>query len=418
MNNALLKDLLATFNRDTFSKFIFNFWKLHDSENEHRIGETCYLPKIGDNIFETKTIKYIESNTAIDSQNFNLVIPFFYPSELFNKNDKIFQDPTLLSNLKKYKRLINKRVTEWYWPQDGQYNMPIISFVSNYSGLEKEIYFERIIPAFQSMIDKIELDAQAAVGSIDSFIELNKDTLDIAVERFFKDFTSELAISFEGEISVNDFTSEKYLTNGVLQNSLNPCEPIFVNRKYDKIEIIKEFESILNSGKTESQLEKFLTKYYKEIFGVHYDRIESQIWLKVPELDINNKDRRLDIFLRNSIERDWELFELKRETKLTRSYRDIPTFCSEINLAIQQVKNYKRILNQDKVKSLLSKQGIEYYEPEYRLVVGNKPDISTSQWRWLKKTNENDLKILTYEDILSEMKMRFYLHEKNYLRDY
>ena len=93
--------------------------------------------------------------------------------------------------------------------------------------------------------------------------------------------------------------------------------------------------------------------------------------------------------------------------KLSRTYRDVPVFMSEIYFAIQQIKNYKKILSQDLVKEKLSLEGIEYYHPELRLVIGSKPDISIDQWRWLKSTNENNLKIMTYDDLLAEMRIRF-----------
>ena len=91
------------------------------------------------------------------------------------------------------------------------------------------------------------------------------------------------------------------------------------------------------------------------------------------------------------------------------------TFTSEILHSIQQIKNYEKILIQDKVKQAFAKKGIEYYYPELRLVVGNKPDISIEQWRFLKSTNENGLKIITFEDLIMEMKLRYNIHN-NYLK--
>jgi hypothetical protein len=219
-----------------------------------------------------------------------------------------------------------------------------------------------------------------------------------------------------GICNVDAFNSDKYITKGVLNSYNNPIETIYIANSITKSEIIKEFEFLINSNVNELKLETFLTQYYKEIFGDKYDRIETQLWLKFPEIDIANKNRRLDIFLRNSIERDWELFELKKTQKLTTTYRDIPVFKSEILHAIQQIRNYEKILNQEKVKVKFAKEGIEYFNPELRLVVGNKPDISIEQWRFLKSTNENGLKIITFEDLISEMKIRYNIHDK-YLND-
>jgi len=84
----------------------------------------------------------------------------------------------------------------------------------------------------------------------------------------------------------------------------------------------------------------------------------------------------------------------------------IPVFVNAVHNSIQQIQNYKRILSQDNVKRKLALDGIEYYEPEYRLVIGRNPDISLAQWRNLKKSNENGLKISTYDELLKEAEKR------------
>lgn len=152
-------------------------------------------------------------------------------------------------------------------------------------------------------------------------------------------------------------------------------------------------------------------KYYKDIFGYKFDRIEPQIWLRFPELDIANKNRRMDIFLHNSIINDWELYELKKIIPLTKTYRDIPVFTSEINSSIQQIKNYYRILQNHSVKEKLQRDGIEYFEPTLSIVVGRTSELSHDMWRWLVTTNK-EIKILTYDDLLAEMSMRLKSHSE------
>jgi len=80
--------------------------------------------------------------------------------------------------------------------------------------------------------------------------------------------------------------------------------------------------------------------------------------------------------MRNALEEDWELFELKRSNvALTKTISDVPLLVTSVNDAIAQVKNYKRILEQDAVKKRLAEDGIEYYEPEINLVIGKNPSI-------------------------------------------
>ena len=233
-----------------------------------------------------------------------------------------------------------------------------------------------------------------------------------AFENFWGQYQSELSISIQGgQFKVEKYIPEKYLTCGVLKQSKNPCESLLVTQSNSQI--ILEFESLLNETTSEKDLENFMKKYYREIFGCQYDRVESQIWLKFPDLDIGNKNRRLDLFLRNSVEKDWELFELKRcRQKIARTKRSIPTFISEVHEAIQQLRKYQSILSQSRVQEYFKNEGIEYFFPEIRLVIGRKPDIEIAKWRSLKKSHENNLKILTYDSLLEEMRSRCQLFTK------
>ena len=414
MDEMILKNIIASLNKPAFSRFVYNLWYLKKSNIEIESVKTQYLPKIGNNIFEHHKIKYTtQDKILINKQIYTLVIPFFYPIELFHNIENIkIVDTVLLQYLKKYKRITDKRHSSWLWTVDGNYYIPNIAFVSNYLGLNEDIYQDKIIPAFQELINEIEFDAQAAVGTIDSFFELEKEATQQAFYQFINNYQFDIAISFNNDISVNKFISGKYLSNGVLKNSLNPCEPIFqIKRKND---IIAEFEYLIRMNSSEAKLEMFLKKYYQYILGNNYDRIETQLWLKFPELDICNKNRRLDIFLRNAINQDWELVELKKANiKLTKTERDIPVFVNAVHNSIQQIQNYKRILSQDNVKRRLALDGIEYYEPEYRLVIGRNPDISLTQWRNLKISNENGLKISTYDELLKEANKRYDLLNDN-----
>jgi len=81
-------------------------------------------------------------------------------------------------------------------------------------------------------------------------------------------------------------------------------------------------------------------------------------------------------------------------------------FSKEVSNAIQQVRYYEKLLKQEKVRREFSKEGIEYFEPELRIVIGRRPQISQQDWWWLIKSNENNVKITTYDDLLAEMENR------------
>lgn len=73
-----------------------------------------------------------------------------------------------------------------------------------------------------------------------------------------------------------------------------------------------EFNKIINSSAKESVLEEFLRENYQLFFGEKYDTISTQVWLNFTEVDIGGRGRRLDIFMRNAISQDWDIYELKR----------------------------------------------------------------------------------------------------------
>jgi hypothetical protein len=405
MNDKFLKQILSTLDCDAFSKYVFELWKLENSSEANNYIEIEPLPKIGEGVLE----QYFYQD---DFAGYHLIIPFYLPLELFQAPEDVgVANPELLSGLKRYKRIMKQRIDEWKFWINGNYTLPYFKFVTNFSGLEEEVYFNLLIPKFQELLNRLKIDALVAVGSCDSFVKMNPTSAAKAFENFLGTYQSELSISLQdGRFKIDGSMSEKYLTCGVLKQSKNPCESLLITKS--NCQIIHEFESLLNEKTPERNLENFIKNHYKEIFGNQYDRVESQLWLKFPDLDIGNDNRRIDIFLRNSIERDWEIFELKKcKKKIARTERGIPIFVAEVIAAIQQLRNYQDILLQNTVREHFRNEGIEYFYPEMRLVIGRKPNISVNQWRRLKSSHENNIKILTYDSLLEEMSSRFQIHK-------
>jgi hypothetical protein len=409
MENNLLINILSSFSQDAFAKFTYEMWTSNDIIGISKDIETHYRPSISRYAFEQyQKIYTTPDKLLIDKKLYTLVLPFFYPLELFQRPDEALRQKgeELYCSLKKYKKIVNRRHNGWLWTVDGMYYIPNIAFVSNYYSLKEDAYQELLFPFFETLIDNLEIDAVPAIGSIDSFLELAKEDTERNLGRFIENYKSGISISFKDEIRVNEFISEKYLTSGVLPNSLSPCESIF--QISNNNEIIKEFEHLISDNTKEVQLELFLKDHFQTIFGEEYDRIETQLWLKFPELDIINSNRRINLFLRNAVHRDWELVELKKaNVSLIRKNRDIPAFTKAVHDGIQQLLNYKNILNQDIVKKKFAMDGIEYCIPDLRLVIGRDPDIPIAQWRSLKASNENNLKITTYTELLNGLKRRY-----------
>ena len=163
------------------------------------------------------------------------------------------------------------------------------------------------------------------------------------VSDFFKELNDGLSICIlEDQISASYFVGGNEFP-GITAHTRSITQPVI--KLISMSNVLDEFNTLLNGDSSEQELEEFLVTHYRFIFGEDYDCIMTQLWIKFPELDIGNSNRRLDIFMRNSVTSDWNLFELKRPSvKLTKTIRDVPMFTSEVQNAIAQVKNYKNLL--------------------------------------------------------------------------
>lgn len=309
---------------------------------------------------------------------------------------------------------VKKSVLSYLRKENNNIWLPIdgitLYFVSNLDSQLLGISDDYLLEYYEKEINAILPNGsfQIGIGNINTFLDL-PEIKTKGIRQFlnsFLDFYDDgIAISISADkTDVYSILHEREFS-GLLTSTKNILSPV-IKRVEKNNGIIKEFNQLINTNVKESVLEEFLQQNYQLIFGERYDRISTQLWLKFPELDIGEKDRRIDIFMRNSISEDWELYELKRaDIQLTKTRKDIPMFISTVNDAMAQVRNYKRILMQDNVRRKFEQDGIEYYEPEINIVIGKKPNLLPKQWRQLV-TSENDLKIITYDDLLREAKER------------
>jgi hypothetical protein len=389
MDKELLRNLLSRFNKYAFSSFVLEYLRSNNSSPIEPVIEA------GEGVFDQWEW------TAWEASRPSILIVHYLPLELFSMSEKVnIGDPDFVEKLRNVQRIYESE------------KIHTLLIFSNIAGFTRRQYDDTLAPSYLELVKDVGIKKLTTfkLGSYDSLVDGSLVDSSENTARFFRNFVETkrdgLSITLDADVrSVEKFSFETNLSAGVLKPTDSPCEPVFISSS-DKEDVIREFESLIHPDAKEAQLERFLVAHYQEIFGFHYDRIEPQLWLNFPELDITKKNRRLDIFLRNSIERDWELIEIKRVIKLTGSYRDAPVLAHEIHAAIQQVKIYARTLSQDSVKRELAQRGIEYYYPSLRLVVGKRPQISREQWRWLKSTNERDVRITTFDELLDEMRVR------------
>ena len=265
---------------------------------------------------------------------------------------------------------------------------------------------EFVLPAYDSVLMAHGLEPSTLmVGNSDSIAD-EAATLP-GIGTFLQGYEDGLSIELTRDgPRVSSFIAQSFLrSSGKAERSV-PLEPLLVRHRGGQ-GVLQEFERLLASAPTEQRIEEFLYANYREIFGFKYTKIERQTWLRLPSADISQKNRRLDILIRNSVSDDWDLFELKRSSaKLVGRYRDVPRMATAVHDGINQVENYLRVLSQNDAREALRVQGIDYCQPTAHLVIGRRPSMSREEWRWLVSKNRSPVKIVTYDDLIADLKAR------------
>lgn len=110
--------------------------------------------------------------------------------------------------------------------------------------------------------------------------------------------------------------------------------------------------------------------------------------------------------MHNYVENDWELIELKKKIKLSSTYRGVPVLSYELRGAIEQLKNYYRIMQQERVQEHFLREGIKYYNPILKLIIGGSKNVSHYQWRQMLSSADG-VHLITYDNLIYEMKARY-----------
>ncbi len=403
MDVTAFKKYLPRLSRHGFASFVTELFR---EDTAQKYDGFYPLVDVGEDVF------YQPLRDSYGGSIHNVYLLHFPPLELFRPSANLnMQDPVLIERLKRVRALYNGKQGQWGMVSpflDSADALDAIAFVTNLSGLEKEVYQNMLIPAYQRLKRFCGLKKpNIFVGSCDSFIDLDGDRALSTFERFIRTHTDGLVITLSpNDAKVSNFVCERNLSAGVLSESQLPYEPTYVTAAVKNRAILDEFDNLIRNSAAERMLEEFLVENYKVLFGYAYDRVETQIWLRCPELDFGRKARRLDMFLRNSVTNDWDLVEIKRAVSLTRTSHDVPVISKHVVEAIHQIKNYARLLSQDKIKKHFAKQGMEYFEPCLSVVIGRTPEIPHEQWRWLKTTNEGGVKIVTFDELRRELSAR------------
>lgn len=390
--------------RHAFSAFVSELFNV----DAHRgsFGRFEPLTEAGEDVF------FLPYTDSYGGSIHNVYLVHFPPLELFSPSKELdMQDPVLVDRLAKVRAIYKGRKGRWGMVDPHLKNsdaLLAVGFITNLAGVDVKVYERTLMPAYRRLQASCGLKKpKTYVGSCDSFLDKNRDSTLVAFDRFIAKHADGIAISLtQHGAHAGTFTSERNLST-VLSSAALPYEPTFLTTAIGLRDILEEFDRLIQSDASEAKLEEFLVAHYNQLFGFAYDRIETQLWLRCPEVDVGSTSRRLDVFLRNSVTNDWELIELKRTTvPLTRTVRDVPTISHQLVDAMHQIKNYARLLAQEKVKRHFAHKGIEYFEPRLTIVIGRTPAIPQKQWRWLKASNEGPLTIMSFDELRKELSLR------------
>lgn len=389
--HELQKRILTTFNKNAFEAFVKSLLtNAYDEESEEPFSNEpgFSLPHY---------IRYQKSG------HFNFYEHLYLTNYYFLNSGEI-KKSLLTPEIKKSLVQIKERYPIENGPYGSYINLGNFYLMTNFYGFSESDYnalFELLKPSVGGVIDRYQ---EFGIGSIDTFFKRKPDEATLYLNNFYKTSFDGIALTIEKDyVEAKTYFTENIFSAGVLHNSKLPLESIVTTKVLNEFYLLEEFNEVLNSF-NEKKIEEFIEANHKFILGNQYDRIETQIWLKFPELDIGQRNRRLDVFAHNSISNDWDLFELKRDLSIVTNTKDVPVFTKAVYTAITQVKNYSRLLAQDSVKRKLKTEGIEYFEPQISLIMGKKPQLTHSKWRRLLNSHP-DINLLTYDCITEEMKL-------------
>lgn len=405
------KNLLGTFNKYAFQDFFLKVLGEEYPSYPFDVSQVKhpYFP-VHVQTTEQKSFEFYESWWMI----------LFYPQKLLkskkHKENIIF--PNGIADT--LKRINESYPFELFMGKTQNIYRGIVDFgklyvITNLTNVDTNEYAHHL----GSMADKIISRTQknTGFGTIDYYFrdyEASK-TICKHLKKFVTDSFDGVTLNItKDRVKVLPFQNQSPSCSGLIKSHFTPIETVITTGIVNDYYILKEFEKVINDG-TEADIEEFMRVNYQLIFGKHYDKIETQLWLKFPEIDIGNRNRRFDIFARNSLKGDWDLFEIKKNMPIIKFERGVPNFTSHVYSAIRQGQNYMRSLRQNDVKSHFAKIGIEYFEPSLNIVIGRKSQITHQQWRILQKDSSNDLNIIPYDELLENVKQeirnrQIYLH--------
>jgi hypothetical protein len=149
MQQDIFNKQIARFSRAAFRSFLIELFNT-DSQAVSRYG-FYPLPDAGEDVFYQP---YLDS---YGGSIHNVYLLHFPPFELFNPSHELTMlDPVLMRQLARVRNIYHGRVGQWGMVSPHlrkDHALKAIGFLTNLFGLEKPVYQDMLIPAYQRLSD-------------------------------------------------------------------------------------------------------------------------------------------------------------------------------------------------------------------------------------------------------------------------
>lgn len=165
---------------------------------------------------------------------------------------------------------------------------------------------------------------------------------------------------------------------------------------------LEQLEYLINSNARESEFQAFFSKNPQYLTSLgSYSRIHPQLILH----EDDGTDKIPDFFLERFDSSFCDICELKKPSQaLTKDIYNLRAFRDRINIAIQQVSNYRDYFeDRQNREKFHASYGLKAFKPRVILVVGRKNDFydDLDRIRLEDRISHNNVQIFTYDDIVA-----------------
>jgi len=392
MDPNITKKAALNINHGAFIDFVRMLFSTH----YNNLGDTNFFDE--NNKFRSFHIRKLIATFSDYLHIYQYYFPHILPLDLLKNSKEIdIRTPFLMEYLKKKEFSFTINPSTWEAMNSSLY------FLSN---LNDPKYEELLLSKYRTILKDLNKKVDFGIGNINSFFTQEPQITSRTFHEFVRTRLNGLIILFpshEDPQIMNHFTG-RYFESGILNMNSVPIEPILLDSLKNLPAIIKDFEDLLSKNPKETEIEKFIKEHYKLILGYTYDRIQTQVLIN-PENE-KSKGQRYDILLHNIFTDDLKLLELKKIFKVAvgKLSKKHPSY--RLTYAITQISKYKELLETKEGRDKLNKKGIDYNNIVFAVSIGRRPQIPIKEWDFLKKIYSKEIKIITYDDLLDDMKSR------------